>query len=141
MRVAKSWALPPGNTDDRKPLPKFAERLHGSLYADRGYISKDIRKLLRAQGINLVYKVRKNMDPLPLSVSDEVPLKKRMVIESVIRALKTQTQLEHTRHRSFTNFQVNVISVLIAYQLLENKPLLKFRELQQTNDLPMLSNP
>ena len=53
----------------------FAERLHGSLYADRGYISKDIREELREQGVNLVYKVRKNMEPLDLSVSDEVLLK------------------------------------------------------------------
>ena len=56
--------LTPGNTDDRRPLPKFAEGLHGNLYADRGYISKDLREQLRAQGINLVYKVRKNMKPL-----------------------------------------------------------------------------
>ena len=133
--------LTPGNTDDRRPLPKFAEGLHGSLYADRGYISKDIREMLRAQGVNLVYKVRKNMDPLDLSVSDEVLLKKRMLIESVIKILKTQTQLEHTRHRSYVNFQVNVISALIAYQLLENKPSLKFIDVQQSNDLPILSNP
>ena len=98
--------LTPGNTDDRRPLPKFAEGLHGNLYADRGYISKDLREQLRAQGINLVYKVRKNMKPLDLSVSDEVLLRKRMLIESVIRELKTQTQLEHSRHRSFENFQV-----------------------------------
>ena len=75
--------LTPGNTDDRRPLPKFAEGLHGNLYADRGYISKDLREQLRAQGINLVYKVRKNMKPLDLSVSDEVLLRKRMLIESV----------------------------------------------------------
>jgi len=37
------------------------------------------------------------MEPLDLSVSDEVLLKKRMLIESVIRELKTQTQVEHTR--------------------------------------------
>ena len=72
-------ALTPGNIDDRKPLRKFAERLHGSLYADRGYISKDLRKELREQGVNLVYKVRKNMEPLDLSVSDEVLLKKRVL--------------------------------------------------------------
>ena len=113
-------------------MKKFAEGLDGNLYADRGYISKDLRELLRAQGnLNLVYKVRKNMDPLPLSVSDEVLLRKRMLIESVIKTLKTQTQLEHTRHRSYVNFQVNVVSALIAYQLLENKPSLKFSELQQ----------
>ena len=130
--------LTPGNIDDRKPLGKFAERLHGSLYGDRGYISKDIRESLRERGINLVYKVRKNMEPLDLSASDEVLLKKRTLIESVIRELKTQTQLEHTRHRSVENFQVNVFSALIAYQLLENKPSLNFAELQQISDLPLL---
>ena len=133
--------LTPGNTDDRRSLPKFAEGLHGNLYGDKGYISKDLRELLREQGVNLVYKVRKNMDALDLSVSDEVLLKKRMLIESVIKILKTQTQLEHTRHRNYLNFQVNVISALIAYQLLENKPSLNFSELQQSNDLPMLSKP
>ena len=128
-------ALTPGNIDDRKPLRKFTERLHGSLYADRGYISKDLREELREQGVNLVYKVRKNMKPLDLSVSDEVLLKKRMLIESVIRELKTQMQLEHTRKpRSFENFQVNVFSALIAYQLLENKPSLNIHELQQISD-------
>ena len=127
-------ALTPGNIDDRKPLRKFAERLHGSLYADRGYLSKALREELREQGINLVYKVRKNMKPLDLSVSDEVLLKKRMLIESVIRELKTQMQVEHSRHRSFENFQVNVFSALIAYQLLENKPSLNIHELQQISD-------
>ena len=39
--------LTPGNTDDRRPLPKFAEGLHGNLYADRGYISKDLREQIR----------------------------------------------------------------------------------------------
>ena len=131
-------ALTPGNIDDRKTLRKFAERLHGSLYADRGYISKDIREDLREQGINLVYKVRKNMKPLDLSVSDEVLLKKRMLIESVIRELKTQMQVEHSRHRSFDNFQVNVLSALIAYQLLENKPSLNLHELQEISDVPLL---
>ena len=136
-------ALTPGNIEDRRfPLGKFAERLHGSLYADRGYISKEIREALREQrNLNLVYKVRKNMDPLDLSVSDEVLLKKRTLVESVIRELKTQMQVEHTRHRSVENFQVNVFSALIAYQLLENKPTLNIQELQQTHDLPMFDTP
>ena len=132
-------ALTPGNTDDRKPLSTVSEgHLHASLYGDRGYISKALRQKLGKQGINLVYKVRKNMKPLEVSVSDEVLLKKRMLIESVIRVLKTQMQLEHSRHRSFENFQVNVFSALIAYQLSENKPSLNFDELQRSTDLPML---
>ena len=130
--------LTPANTDDRSRVEKLATRLWGSLFGDRGYISKDMRERLRENGINLVYKVRKNMDPLPLSVCDEVLLRKRVLIESVIKELKTQTQLEHTRHRSFKNFQVNVVSALIAYQLLETKPALNISELQEINDLPML---
>ena len=75
-------ALTPGNTDDRKPLWGVATEgsLHGGLlYGDRGYISKDLREKLRKQGVNLVYKVRKNMKPLDLSVSDEGLLKKRVL--------------------------------------------------------------
>ena len=134
--------LTPGNTDDRKPLPDLVVGLHGSLYGDKGYISKDMRQTLREQGINLIYKVRKNMKPEPLSASDEALLRKRVIIESVIKELKTQTQLKHSRHRSFVNFQVNVVSALIAYQLLENKPSVKvnLRKLEEINELPMLFN-
>ena len=95
----------------------------GNLYGTKGYLSKDLWEMLNEQGINSIYKVRKNIKPLGVSVSDEVPLKKRVIIESVIKALKTQTVLEHSRHRSFVNFRVNVISALIAYQLSENNPL------------------
>ena len=132
--------LTPANTDDRKPLWQMSspEAFHGRLYADRGYISKDLREKLRKQGINLVYKVRKNMEPLEISVCDEVMLKKRTLIESVIKELKTQTQVEHSRHRSFINFQVNVCSALIAYQLLETKPSLNLAELQAVSDLPVI---
>ena len=135
-------ALTPGNSDDRRPLWGLNPDtpLHGSLYGDRGYISQDLREKLRKQGINLVYKVRRNMDPLDVSVSDEVLLKKRTLVESVIKALKTRTVLEHSRHRSFENFYVNVFAALIAYQLSENKPALNFDELQQSQDVPMPSN-
>ena len=133
------FELTPGNTDDRQPLWELSsERLFGNLYGDKGYISKDLRELLNAQGIHLFYKVRKNMKPLPLSISDEVLLKKRTLIESVIKELKAQTQVEHSRHRSFVNFRVNVVSALIVYQLLENKPSVNLSELQEINDLPVL---
>ena len=128
---------------DRRPLWGLNAdgQFHGSLYGDRGYISKDLQEKLHKQAnLNLVYKVRKNMDPLEVSGCDEVLLKKRMLIESVIRVLKTQTQLEHSRHRSFENFQVNVASALIAYQISENKPSLNFDELQQSKDLPIRVN-
>ena len=97
-----------------------------------------MREQLRKQGVNWVYKTRKNVKRLPVSVSNEVWLRKHVIIESVIKELKTQTQLEHTRHRSFENFQVNVFSALIAYQFRENKPSLNLAELQGISDLPVL---
>ena len=136
-----SFLFTPANTDDRQPVMKLVSPgVSGNLYADRGYISKDLRQRLSKRGIHLVYKVRKHMKPLPLSVVDEVLLKKRVRIESVIKELKTQTQLEHTRHRSLINFQVNAIAALIAYTYLLKKPTLKFRELQELKDLPMPFN-
>ncbi len=124
------FELTPGNTDDRQPL--------WELSGDKGYISKDLREILNERGINFFYKVRKNMKPLEVSVSDEVLLKKRVIIESVIKELKTQTVLEHSRHRSFINFRVNVVSALIAYQLLETKPSVNLSELQGNSDLPVI---
>lgn len=133
------FELTPGNTDDRQPLWELSgDRCFGALYGDKGYISKDLRETLNARGINFCYKVRKNMPPLEVSVSDEVLLKKRVIIESVIKELKTQTVLEHSRHRSFVNFRVNVVSALIAYQLLEKKPSVNLSELQGSNDSPVL---
>ena len=90
------------NTDDRQPL-SCRRNVSEIFMAIRGISPKPARD---EQGINC-YKVRKNMKPLPLSIADEVLLKKRTIIE-VIKELKTQTQVEHSRHRSFVNFQVNV---------------------------------
>ena len=132
------FEVTPGNTDDRHPLLELSgDRLFGTLYGDKGYISKDLREMLKVRGINLCHKVRKNMKPLDLSVSDEVLLKKRVIIESVIKELKTQTVLEHSRHRSFVNFRVNIVSALIAYQLLETKPSVNLCELPGNSDLPV----
>lgn len=124
----------PANIDDRVPVAKLVRHLSGKLYGDKGYISKDLREHLATQGIQLVYKVRKNMDPLALSQTDVVMLKRRMLVESVIKELKTQTQLQHTRHRSFINFEVNMVSALIAYTYLAEKPSLNLQEIQQVND-------
>ena len=134
--------LTPGNIDDRVPVEKLTQSVFGKLYADKGYISKELRQTLKTQDVDLIYKVRKNMKPQPLSTYDEVMLKKRMLIETVIGQLKSQTQLQHTRHRSFLNFQVNILSALIAYTYLEKKPTLKLRVIDEIKDrLPETENP
>ena len=49
-------------------------------------------------------------------------LRKRAVIESVNDELKNICQIEHTRHRSFTNFITNLVAGLLAYNFLPKKP-------------------
>ena len=124
--------LTPGNIDDRAPVSELMHGISGKLYGDRGYISAPLREELASQDVNLIYKARKNMDPLALSETDEVLLKKRTLIASVIKELKSQTQVDHTRHRSFANFQVNVVSALIAYTYLAKKPSLNLRDLENS---------
>jgi len=55
---------------------------------------------------------------------------KRTIIETVNDQLKFICQIEYNRHRSFENFLTDLISGLIAYSLLEKKPLLKLDVIQ-----------
>jgi len=48
-------------------------------------------------------------------LQDKLLTRKRFIIETIINQLKNISQIEHTRHRSSTNFLVNLIAGLIAY--------------------------
>ena len=55
---------------------------------------------------------------------DKILLRKRSIIETVNDQLKNISQIQHTRHRSVSNFLVNVIAGLIAYTNQDKKPSL-----------------
>ena len=122
-----SFVITQGNADDRQPLSmeSFINKISGKLYADRGYISQKLAEILFVDGINLVYKMRNNMKGGELPLQDRLMLRKRAVIESVNDELKNICQIEHTRHRSFTNFLSNLIAGLPAYSFLPKKPSIK----------------
>lgn len=48
-----------------------------------------------------------------MSVSDRLLLRKRAIIETVNDELKNIAQVEHSRHRSFDNFIVNILGLLL----------------------------
>ncbi len=123
--------LTPGNIDDRKPVPDLVHSLFGKLYADKGYISGKLAQSLRDLGVELVTKVRRNMKPIVHSPFDQALLRLRSLVETVFDELKNLCQVEHTRHRSPINFAVNLLSGIIAYCLMPNKPKLPLQRFYQ----------
>ena len=115
-------ALTSGNVDDRKPVKKLLQTQSGNFYGDKGYISKALALELRANGVVLITKFKKNMKNQLTKWFDKQLLRKRAVIESVIGQLKHLCHIEHTRHRSPTNFIAHLLSGLIAYCHLPKKP-------------------
>ena len=112
------------NVDDRNQdvMSVMVKELFGKLFGDRGYISQKLADYLWNDGVELIYKRRKNMKKMNLSDTDKILLRKRAVIESVNDELKNICALQHTRHRSIQGFLNNAISALIAYQTFDKKP-------------------
>lgn len=126
------------NIDDRFPLKQenFLSKIFGKLYADKGYVSKELTALLFDQGLHLVTGIRNNMKNVLMTMRDKILLRKRSVIETINDQLKNIAQAEHSRHRSFGNFITNLVASLIAYSFQEKKPSIKF-ETKKTTQLAL----
>lgn len=132
------FVITQANVDDRAPLKSnnFLKKIFGSLYGDKGYLSKKLTTLLFSQGLHLVTGIRNNMKNVLMTMKDKILLRKRSVIETINDQLKNICQIEHSRHRSFGNFITNLIAALIAYCFSEKKPSIKF-ETKDTNQLEL----
>ena len=60
-----------------------------------------------------------------MTMSDEILLRKRSIIETVNDELKNICQIEHSRHRNFANFLSNIVAGIIAYSFLSKKTFYK----------------
>lgn len=124
------FVITQANVDDRQPLKEgnILKRIFGSLYADKGYISKDLAAMLFEDGLHLVTGIRNNMKNVLMTLRDKILPRKRSVIETINDQLKNICDAEHSRHRSFGNFITNLVSSLIAYSFQEKKPKIKFEK-------------
>lgn len=129
------FCISQAHVDDREPLKKgnFLKKIFGKIYADKGYIGKELMQTLFADGIHLVTQIRNNMKNQLMTVADKIMLRKRSLIETVNDELKNICQVEHSRHRSIINFVANLISGLLAYCFLPKKPAI--RGLEKTDQL------
>jgi transposase len=122
--------ITPGNVDDRKPVLRLVKKLFGKLFGDKGYLSQALAHSLREMfNIQLITKLRANMKNQLMILSDRILLRRRAIIETIIDQLKNISQIEHSRHRSITNFFVNVLCGLIAYCRRPSKPSLGLNHL------------
>ena len=134
-----NFCITQANVDDREPLKNesFLRAVFGKLYADKGYISEKLQQLLFVDGVHLITNIRNNMKNSLMTMADKILLRKRSVIETVNDELKNICQIEHSRHRSFTNFVTNIIAGLIAYCFVPKKPAIKYQTSQKTNQLEL----
>ena len=119
-----NFMITPGDIDDRKPLEykSFVEFIYGKLVGDKGYISMVLFQRLFVDGIQLITKLKSNMKGALMSLSDKLLLRKRAIIETVNDELKNIAQVEHSRHRTFDNFIVNLLGAIAAYCCFPKKP-------------------
>lgn len=119
-----NFMITPGDVDDREPLKyeSFVEFLYGKLIGDKGYIGKELFQKLFVNGIQLITKLKSNMKGALMTVSDKLLLRKRSIIETVNDELKNIAQVEHSRHRCFDNFIVNLLGAIAAYCCFPKKP-------------------
>lgn len=115
--------LTPGNVDDRRPVPKLAERRWGRLFGDKGYLSQPLtREMLQTRRLRLVTHLKRNMANRRRLLHEKVILRRRALVETVFDQLKHLMQIEHTRQRSPTNVAVNLLAGLVAYCHQPTKP-------------------
>lgn len=57
-----------------------------------------------------------------MSIADKILLRKRALIETINDELKNIAQIEHSRHRSFSNFIANALAAIAAYCFFDKKP-------------------
>ena len=129
-----NFMITPDDIDDREPLKynAFVEFLYGKLVGDKGYIGKELFQRLFVNGIQLITKLKSNMTGALMSVSDKLLLRKRAIIETVNDELKNIAQIEHSRHRCFDNFIVNILGATAAYCMFPKKPCINVQRTMDT---------
>jgi len=116
-----------GNADDRSVVLQMTDDMTGLLFGDKGYISRELFLKLLARGLKLVTGIKSNMKNMLMNWNEKILLRKRSLVETVFDYLKNKFMLEHSRHRSFWNFLVHIVSTLLAYQLKPTKPQISIK--------------
>jgi ISPg3, transposase (fragment) len=94
----------------------------GSWPASRATLVRTSLKDFLLMEYNIITRLKSNMKGAIMSVHDRILLRKIVIIETVNDELKNIAQVEHSRHRCFDNFIVNLLRAIVAYFLFPKKP-------------------
>lgn len=99
-------------------VEQLVDGLEAEIYADRGYISHNLKIKLKEQGNDLIIYHRKNMQAIQLSTPDKYHLRQRNKIETIFSFLKGECNLVKSKEFSIHGFLSGICaSLLCAYQL------------------------
>lgn len=123
-----SFFITPGNVSDgnKDVLEKITKDIFGKLLADKGYVGRF--KDLYERGIIIIHGLRSNMKNQLISLFDKFLLHQRGIIETVFGLLKSDFNLEHSRHRSIKGFFVNIFTAISAYAFRPKKPAINMNQ-------------
>ncbi len=123
-----NFMITPEDVDDRELLKmkSFVEFIYGKLVGGKSPINQYLFNKLFIDGIQQITKLKSNTKGGLRSMYDRILLRKQVIIETINDELKNIVQIEHSRHRSFTNFIVNLIGGIAAYCLFPKKPMINF---------------
>ena len=116
-RQIVALTLTPGNVHDTTPVPALTQGLAGKLFADKGYVGKDLAQRLRRRGLILMTRMRRNMKRLPVSFFDKALLNGRNIVETIIGHIKEFSSLRLPKHRSVCNAFTHLTAAIVAYQI------------------------
>ncbi|MDY2633783.1 MAG: transposase, partial [Prevotella sp.] len=90
--------------------------------------------------VHIVTGIRTNMKNRLMGVHDKIMLRKRSIIETINDMLKNVAQIVHTRHRSISNFIVNLLAAMAAYAFYDTKPSINMEfEMEDEAEVRQLS--
>ena len=90
---------------------------------------KDLFEQLFIDGVHLADTFEEGSVKKALMLQhDKIMIRKRSLIDTVNDQLKNICQIEHTRHRCFPNFIINLLSTLAAFSFFDKKPSINTAE-------------
>src|SRR5262245_57679104 len=75
--------ITPGNVDERNVLDQMTLHLKGKLFADKGFISKELFQKLYQRGLKLITGIRRNMQNYLMPLIEKLLLRKRFIVETL----------------------------------------------------------